>query len=256
MVEKGRCWGGNMLGLRPPPKPASSQSLQAHGFLPQIKSGLRISPAWVKPAWALSAHAGRILHCALLQQEAMGKGVPSWFLGLFNGCRLKDHPSDPPRRQDPARGRGSGLLAGGCCCSPHVQVEAGHLDVFKLPERHQQDAVTRAASAGLAASRQDSRGIQAGGSSLGETPNHPGQPGKVVGEPQGRDFCPSFVFHLPGPAARVRPDAWQAPVGSTLAEPQLLVGVSGDTPPQSTPKSPGHPLQPPMSKAKGWQITG
>lgn len=189
-----------------------------------------------------------MLHCALLQQKGMGKGVPSWFLGLFKGCRLKDHPRDPLRRQDPTQGRGSGLLAGGCCRSPHVQVEASRLHVFKLPARHQRDAVTRAASEGPAASRQDSWGLRAGSSSLGETPNHPAQPGEVVGEPRRKDFCHAFVFHLPGPAAWVRPEAWQVPAGIAPAKPQLLVGVSGEPP---------HPPSSlPMSKAKGWQITG
>ena len=125
----------------------------------------------------------------------MEKQVPNWLLGLFKGCGLKDHPRDPHRRQDPAQGGGLGLLAGGCCRSPHVQVEAGRLYVFKLPARQQRDAVTRAASEGPAGSRQDTWGLQAGGSSLGGGPQTtPHSLGTWYESPEGRIFATLLVF--------------------------------------------------------------
>lgn len=86
------------------------------------------------------------------------------------------------------QGRGSGSLAVGFCHSPHVQVEAGRLRVFKLPARHQRDAVTRAASKGLAASRQDSWGLQ------GRPQTAPHSLGKWWETPKGGIFTALLFF--------------------------------------------------------------
>lgn len=155
---------------------------------------------------------------------------------------MKDHPRDPPRRQDPAQDQGSGLLAGGVLLLTTCPGGSWPSPCLQTPCKAPAGCCYLSSIQGTGSKQAGQLGT--GGSSLGETPNHPAQPGEVVGEPQGRDFCHAFVFHLAGPAAWVRPEAWEAPVGIAPAEPQLLVGASGE-PPHPPPRAPNTPLQPP-----------
>jgi len=151
--------------------------------------------------------------------------------------RAKGPPQGPSQEAGPCSGRGAGVAG------------RGVLPLTTCPGRSWpslclQTPCKAAAGCGYSSSVRGTGREQAGHLGLagrwllpgGGTPNHPAQPGDVVREPRGKDFCHAFSFHLPGPAAWVRPEAWQAPAGITPAEPQLLVGVN---PPHAPPRALG-----------------